>query len=148
MTVNGSFKEALRFVLSKEGGYVNDPNDPGGETKWGISKRAYPTLDIKNLTEQQCIDIYLADYWNACGCNGLSPALGAAVFDSAVNCGVSRAIDWRRRCNDDPKVVVELRREYYLDIIRRNPKLQKYEKGWWNRLAELSKLIDVMLAAD
>ena len=52
----------LDDLIEREGGYVNDPDDPGGETKFGISKRAYPHLDIKNLTEEHAADIYYNDY--------------------------------------------------------------------------------------
>ena len=53
------FKLAIPRVITNEGGYVNDPDDPGGETKYGISKRSYPALDIKNLTVEQATAIYL-----------------------------------------------------------------------------------------
>lgn len=51
-------------LLLVEGGYVNDPNDPGGETKFGISKRSYPHLDIKNLTEDDAKKIFIEDFFN------------------------------------------------------------------------------------
>ena len=54
------FSDAVKIVLKHEGGYVDDPVDPGGETKYGISKKAYPFLDIKNLTIKQASDIYLS----------------------------------------------------------------------------------------
>ena len=52
-----TFDEIIDVVLHHEGGYVNDPKDPGGETNYGISKRAYPDVDIKNLTEDGAKDI-------------------------------------------------------------------------------------------
>ena len=58
-----TFDILVKKVLKHEGGYVNDPSDPGGETKYGISKRAFPDLDIKNLTEEQAILIYYDEYW-------------------------------------------------------------------------------------
>lgn len=58
-----SFDSAIAYVLSNEGGYVNDPKDPGGETNFGISKRAYPTVDIKNLTVDGAKAIYRRDFW-------------------------------------------------------------------------------------
>jgi lysozyme family protein len=57
------FEQAVEFVLGHEGGYSNDPNDPGGETNFGISKRAYPNVDIKNLTRDGAKEIYLHDFW-------------------------------------------------------------------------------------
>ena len=57
------FSEVIEDTLSHEGGYVFDPDDLGGETNWGISKRQYPDLDIKSLTREDAIDIYYKDYW-------------------------------------------------------------------------------------
>ena len=45
------FDEIIEVVLHHEGGYVNDPKDPGGETNFGIAKRSHPDVDIKNLTK-------------------------------------------------------------------------------------------------
>jgi hypothetical protein len=50
------FDEAVKMVLKHEGGYVNHPSDPGGETNFGISKRAYPEVDIANLTEEEAAE--------------------------------------------------------------------------------------------
>ena len=58
-----SFYIEIENVIKHEGGYVNDPSDPGGETKYGISKKAYPKVDIKNLTLDDAIEIYKDDYW-------------------------------------------------------------------------------------
>jgi len=82
------FEEAINFVLEMEGDYTNDPNDPGGETKYGISKKSYPSLDIKNLTRQDAIEIYRRDFWNSCRCDDLARPWAILVFDSAVNQGV------------------------------------------------------------
>ena len=79
-------------LIKSEGGYVNDPKDSGGETKYGISKRAYPNVDIKNLTLEQAKEIYRKDYWGRCKCDYLPDCLCMAVFDYAVNSGTIRAI--------------------------------------------------------
>ncbi len=84
-----TFDTAVTAVLSYEGGYVNDPNDPGGETNWRISKRAYPNLDIKNLTRDQAIQIYRRDYWDSLECDRFPPLIAIALFDAAVNQGPS-----------------------------------------------------------
>ena len=63
MSYPEEFKDGIIQVLHHEGGYVNAPQDPGGETKFGISKRAYPNVDIKNLSRKQAIKIYYDDYW-------------------------------------------------------------------------------------
>lgn len=77
------FDQAVAFVLAEkiEGGYVNDPRDPGGETKFGISKRSYPREDIKALTRDRAITIYKRDYWDKPGCDKLPPKLAVALFD-------------------------------------------------------------------
>ena len=87
-----TFETAIAFVLSEEGGYSNDPNDPGGETNFGISKRSHPNVDIKNMTQDEAESIYKYLYWDACRCESLPDKLALAVFDSAVNQGVSAAI--------------------------------------------------------
>lgn len=66
------FEPAVQIVLKNEGGYHNDPKDPGGETKYGISKKQYPNLDIKKLTVQDAKNIYYNDYWKGRGVEGLS----------------------------------------------------------------------------
>lgn len=85
------------IVIGFEGGYVNNPNDPGGETKYGISKKAYPYLDIKNLTIEQAKEIYKKDYWDRCKCDFIPDALSLAVFDFAVNSGQNRAVRYLQR---------------------------------------------------
>ena len=87
-----SFETAIAFVLNEEGGYTNDPKDPGGETNFGISKRAHPQVDIKDLTLEEAKSIYRYLYWDTCRCESLPSKLALAVFDSAVNQGVSAAI--------------------------------------------------------
>ncbi|KWT77357.1 glycosyl hydrolase 108 family protein [Candidatus Magnetominusculus xianensis] len=72
MTTEAYYTAAVRFVLDAEGGYVNDPDDPGGETKYGISKRAYPSLDIKSLTIEDAKRLYRRDYWGRASCDALS----------------------------------------------------------------------------
>jgi lysozyme family protein len=86
------FNAAFSHVVGLEGGYVNDPQDPGGETKYGISKRAHPTVDIKNLTLAQAKEIYCWSYWMPAQCDKLPYPLNAYVFDAAVNQGVGAAI--------------------------------------------------------
>ena len=63
VTFRGHFDSAINNLLKREGGYVLDPVDPGGETKFGISKRSYPYVDIKKLTKEQATLIYFQDFW-------------------------------------------------------------------------------------
>ncbi len=87
-----AFNRAVDFVLKYEGGYVNDPNDPGGETNFGISKAAYPALNIATLTREVAIEIYREDYWLKCRCEEMPAELATVLFDSAVNQGPSAAV--------------------------------------------------------
>lgn len=86
-----AFDRCIRAVLSEEGGLSDHPQDPGGLTKYGISSRAYPHLDIRALTMDAAIAIYRRDYWNPIRGMDLPPALALLVFDSAVNQGVGTA---------------------------------------------------------
>ena len=85
-----TFDDAFERLLGNEGGYTNNPNDPGGETNWGICKRSYPDVDIKNLTKDQAKIIYLRDFWNPL--KDADPAIKFQAFDFAVNSGMQTAI--------------------------------------------------------
>lgn len=86
------FSKAIEFVLANEGGYVNNPDDPGGETNFGISKRQYPFLDIKNLTRDGAIAIYQRDYWKPEYNSITSQRVATKLFDASVNMGPSQAV--------------------------------------------------------
>jgi len=86
-----SFNKGFDRLIKSEGGYVNDPEDPGGETNWGISKRSYPHLNIKDLTREEAKEIYRVDFWEAVG-DSVHSAIKYQVFDFAVNSGISTAI--------------------------------------------------------
>lgn len=87
-----TFDEAFARLIDHEGGYVNHPADRGGETKYGISKRAYPTEDIANLTLERAKMIYRRDYWGPAGCDAVPDGVKFDLFDMAVNAGVRRAV--------------------------------------------------------
>jgi lysozyme family protein len=87
-----AFISAVGRVLQDEGGYVDDPLDPGGETKFGISKREYPDLDIRNLTREQAIAIYWHDYWRAYHLDEMRPEVAAKALNLAVLMGPHGAI--------------------------------------------------------
>jgi lysozyme family protein len=95
--MNNAFNFFIDHLLDLEGGYVNHPSDPGGETKYGISKRAYPDLDIKNLTREEAADIYERDYFTKNRLHELHPAISVIVFDCAVNQGSKRAIKFLQK---------------------------------------------------
>lgn len=87
-----TFDKAVSFVLEAEGGISEDPNDPGGLTNFGISQRAYPSVNIRKLTREDAIGIYKKDYFDAIHGDALPPAIAILLLDSAVNQGVSTAV--------------------------------------------------------
>ena len=86
-----TFDEAFDILIGHEGGYVNNPRDPGGETNWGISKRSYPNVDIRNLTKEGAKEIYRKDYWGRLEADSLPESVRFDLFDTAVNSGPGTA---------------------------------------------------------
>jgi lysozyme family protein len=86
-----AFQKSIDFTLKHEGGYVNHSKDPGGETKFGISKKAYPKEDIANLTKERATEIYKQDYWTPIKAAEMPEPIAMLAFDMAVNHGVGRA---------------------------------------------------------
>lgn len=108
-----NFAKALDFVLAREGGYSCDPHDPGGETKYGICRKAHPDLDIKNLTIAKAGEIYRREYWEPNWCDQLPYWAALAVFDTAVNMGRHNAVICLQKTaglRDDGKLSSELMR--------------------------------------
>lgn len=153
-----TFANALDFVLAYEGGYVNDPADPGGETNFGISRRAYPQEDIRGMTRERAAEIYRRDYWDACRCDELPPLMAVAVFDCAVNQGVRRAvrlyqavlrvqpdgvmgpqtIAQARAAGDRPLgLFLAERATAYATLVAHRPESMRFCRGWMRRLFAL-----------
>lgn len=148
------FEEAVKHILKSEGGYVHDPTDLGGETNYGIAKRFYPDLDIKNLTEEEAVEIYRKDYWLKYHCEELPDQVRLMHFDTAVNMGGSRAskflqgaigvkvdgivgaITLKNAFKADLKKYARLRLVYYTKIILKRPEQVKFINGWFNRVLD------------
>lgn len=87
------FELAFEKLLKNEGGYVNDPDDKGGETKYGISKRSYPDVNIASLTKDKAKKIYKKDYWDNMRLTEINRQLLAnKIFDIGVNIGAKKII--------------------------------------------------------
>lgn len=157
-TVPGDDKEFFRciqFVMEQEcrkrkdgtldDGYVNDPHDPGGETKYGISSKAYPKLDIKNLSLDDALCLYHRDYWYVS--KFLTFPLNICAFDCAVNQGTKRAKEFLAVSKNDWVLFTFQREQHYLSLIqgkfKDNPNKEKYRKAWFSRLNNLKKFIAV-----
>ena len=93
-----NWSACIAFTLAQEGGLVDDPSDPGGITNFGISKRAYPTLDIRALTAADANAIYHRDYWARIAGDSLPLGVDLMVFDEAVNASDDRSERILQRC--------------------------------------------------
>ena len=164
MTDRQRFDKLVGAVLEHEGGLADDPDDPGGITKYGISLRSYPHLGangIRNLTVEQAKDIYYRDWWRSLRCPSIQDdRLAQKYLDTSVNVGKSAgtkilqralreigqsvAVDGRvgpqtiaaaNRADPDALLAAmrRLQAEHYEALIKRNPKREKYRRGWMNR---------------
>ncbi len=149
------FLRCIEVVLKAEGGYVNHPSDPGGETNYGICKRNYPELDIKNLTKEQAIDIYFRDYWEPMNLDGIFDLEAVLqIFDMGVNAGRRVAIKMAQRLvSAYPDGIIGdvtrdkinnfngfvdayrfRRKKFYKTLAAKKPELGVFLKGWLNRV--------------
>ena len=101
--MQNDFDGALKFVLAAEGGYVDDPDDPGGATNMGIEQPEYntyrrslgqPTQDVRDITVTEASTIYKSNYWEPVHGDYLLAPVAYALFDSAVNCGIGMAVSF------------------------------------------------------
>jgi lysozyme family protein len=136
--------------LREDGGYNNLEADPGGETKWGISKRAHPDVDIKNLSLADAMNIYKEKYYDVykkynIDLDSEEPGFAIAIFDSGVNCGVGNARRWyeiAKTANDPVNKLLSLRKDYYGSLKTFNT----FGKGWLARVNMLSKYCAIVSA--
>jgi lysozyme family protein len=157
------FEKAMKFVRVAEGGYFNHPNDPGGETMYGITKRDYPNLDIKNLSREKADDIFFEDYWSLSSAEKLPEPVYISYFDSVVNTGRKQANKFLQRAlgvvadgivgpvtlesveKADAKElaakIVDQRQTFYENLSVNKPKLKVFLKGWTNRNTNLKHFI-------
>lgn len=155
------FEKALDFTLGWEVGKGKDGKlrtdggynvDTGGPTKWGISKKAHPDLDIEKLSLCDAANIYRVSYWQPMGCETMGTEYAVTVFDTAVNCGVGRTRGWLRAIQDAPggvkdevKALITLREQHYFNLKTLDEnKYGKYMKGWLARTNDLKKLVDII----
>lgn len=87
-----AFDSAVKFILKAEGADSDDPKDPGGLTRYGISQRAHPDVSVAKLTERAAVDLYRARYWEAYQLEKLPPPIAVAVMDGTVQHGGRPAI--------------------------------------------------------
>lgn len=152
-------------------GYVNDPADAGGETKFGIAVNANPDLNIKTLSWEAAKRVYFKKYWLASDCDNITliaPRLAAMHFDGAVNHGVGRASKFLQKAlgvtedgdigpatiaaltkmcktKDDEiqlcKKVAGYRKVFYNSIVANKPNQSKFLNGWMTRINEVEAFV-------
>lgn len=141
------YPQMVKFVLAREGGYVNDPNDKGGETNKGITHTTYdsyrrskglPKQSVKYMTDEEMHEIYYNNYYKASGADKIdNPRLAMYVFDTAVNMGVSVAKDLYKKSDDNLDKFEQLRRDKYEAYVKSEPTQKKYIQGWNNRVTHV-----------
>lgn len=160
--IDDHFDKAFSALIKQEGGYVNHPDDPGGETKYGITKRDFPNLDIKNLKLEKAREIYYEKYWVPSKCNMLSNYyLAEKLFSLTVNMGQKQAAIMLQRAlraatgrilTEDgiigiktigamevamlDQLLIAMRSEaagYYRGIVIKTPSKATFLNGWLNR---------------
>jgi len=149
-----SFNRAVEVVLDIEGVLSDDKEDSGGLTKYGISQKAYPDLEISTLSKDEAIEIYRADYWGASRANLIPWPLSLYLFDAAVNQGrrpgtklLQQALGVAPDGVIGPKTIAAANRAgpeqaaLYLALRARryaeHPKWDRYGTGWLKRLFRL-----------
>ncbi len=156
------FPYAITALLKEEGGYVHDPKDPGGETKYGISKARFPSEDIKALTLERAKNLYMTEYWlknnlekiedqevataaldtvvqHGAGARLLQTAAGAAgkkvAVDGKIGPTTIAAINAVKPAAMLTAIYAQ-RRGYYAGLVAKDPSLAKFLKGWQARIAK------------
>ncbi len=137
------FDKMSEYILSQEGGYVNDPADRGGETNKGITKATYddyrrrkglPIRNVREITAQEIKDIHY-EFFTQCGADKIdNPQMALMVFDVAIGSGVARAKKMFKESGGDINKFEKLRRDFYKNIVKNNPTQNRFIKGWNNRV--------------
>jgi len=165
------FEAMIDFVLQwevvkdRQGNVIaeDDPDDPGGLTKYGIDQRSHPNVDIRNLTEDEAKDIYYNDYYLGSGADKLPDGIATIVLDISVNNGKGRAIkilqaavgaavdgalgpetiglvDAADRVQT-MQAMLDAREQLYRGIAANRPASEKFLAGWLNRNNALRKFV-------
>ncbi|MEO3473058.1 glycosyl hydrolase 108 family protein [Roseomonas sp. CAU 1739] len=155
----GNFAACLVQVLQQEGGFVNNPADPGGATNLGITRKTLEAFrektvtedDVRNLTKEEAQEIYRANYWNPMRCDDLPPGIDLMVFDFGTNAGPQRSVKLLQRVagvTDDgsvgPITVAAVRAADPAELIARFaqgrmehyrslPTFEVFGRGWTSR---------------
>lgn len=170
--MKANFDAALKAVLHHEGGFVNHPEDPGGMTNLGVTKKVWEEWvghpvgekDMRALTPALVGPMYKAKYWDKVKGDDLPEGVDYAVFDAAVNSGPGRAAKWLQGCVGveqdggigpktlaavaafDPKDLVEDYAKRRLSFLSELPHWATFGKGWSRRVADVQTVASSMTA--
>lgn len=167
-----NFAEALKKVLQHEGGYSDNPADPGGRTNLGVTQAVWeewvghPVSEkvMRDLTAAAVAPMYKAKYWDKIKGDDLPSGVDYAVFDAAINSGPGRAVKWLQACvgvdvdggigpktlaavaKFDPETLVDDYAKRRLSFLMDLPHWQTFGKGWSRRVAEVQSTAETMIA--
>lgn len=171
-----NWDKSFELVIKSEGGYVNDPADPGGETNLGVTKAAWSSYigrpvkdgEMKALTKDVVKPFYKAMYWDKLKCDSLPEGVDYVVFDFGVNAGTGQSAKFLQRAvgaSDDgaigpgtlscvskvePSKILEdfsnQKEKFYKGIVERKPTSAKFLKGWLARVDHVQSNAESMIA--
>ena len=160
-----NFAAVMTEVFRHEGGYVNHPKDPGGETNFGITKRTYPNENIRALTRTRAEFLYRRDFWDRIQGDALPVGIDLVTMDPAVNSGVSRGVKWLQKAlagvaqdgvmgkatlararASDPLVVIPRACAARMGFLRGLKTWSAFGRGWSRRVASV-EAVGVAMAA-
>jgi lysozyme family protein len=162
---NMTIEQACDFTIPHEGADSDDPQDPGGYTRFGIAQRWHPDVDVRSLTKEKAVEIYRKGYWLPCWCDKLPARFRLPVFDAAVNMGWSASIRLLQRTlglyedgfigpttlnaatagdtHENFIALVNARKEWYKSIKG----YERFGNGWLTRCDDLINYSGVILGA-
>lgn len=164
-----NWNASFEHVIKSEGGYVNDPADPGGETNLGVTKAAWAEYlgravehgEMHELTKEIVEPFYKANYWDKCQCDSLPAGLDYAVFDFAVNAGIKRSAKFLQQAvgvpsdgaighgtvaaaqEANPQEAIaafsQAKKDFYNGLAEKNPSQHKFLHGWLSRVDQVEQ---------
>jgi lysozyme family protein len=148
-----NFDQALTWVLEYEGGFSNDPHDPGGATMWGIIQREYDTYrkakrelpqSVSHISIAERDEIYRKNYWDVMDCDDLPAGIDACAFDAAVNSGPGRAKQWLAASGRPASIDVFC--DHRLAFLKGLSTWRYFGKGWAARVELVRKRTKALAA--
>ena len=161
--MNSNFKQALEYLVKSEGGYVDNPKDPGGRTNLGVTQKVWESWvgresnekEMRSLTKANVEPLYKRKYWDACKCDSLPSGIDYLVFDASVLSGVGFSTKTLQSCvgvsvdgqignqtieaikKIAPSDLIERFSEAKINFYKSLVTFPTFGKGWLNRVEEV-----------